>query len=298
MKLDKYLDSLLPNFSKQRLLEDLNVMREELRENTLPPLMSISKTFGKRKWLSEWVKTFEEQFSKDSGIRYSGNFLNGMVETMGTVLDNMDSVEHMIGEYYADDILRDAMTILRVNLMQYLETMNFAIHYTRRALVTVMAVEIKAVDQEAGAEVMPGELEWLERGRSNYFTALRILSDKRENIERKFKELPEMTVTKASAQNALAVAGISKVDPFQFGLIPTFLNPIYHIRMAIADWQVTRFKAAQEEKRMLDFRLLQLKLAADGKKDARLEQEIEYTETRLQKLNYKLKQWEDDYGTA
>jgi hypothetical protein len=298
MKIDKYLSSMLPNFSKQRMLEDLNVMREELRENTLPPLQAIERSFGKRKWSSDWVKAFDEAFSKDTHIRYSGNFLTGMVQTMENVEKNMDVVERLIGEYYADDVLRDAMTILRVNLMQYLETMNFAIHYTRRLLVAAMSIEIKAVDQEATSEVLPGELSWLERGRSNYFTALHILSAKKEEVEKRFKELPEMTVTKDSVNNVVSVAGLSRVDPFQFGLIPVFLNPIYHIRMAIADWQVTRFKAAQEEKRMLEFKLLQLKMASSGKKDAKLEQQIEYTETRLQKLNYKLKDMEESYGTA
>lgn len=298
MKLDRYLDGLLPNFSKQRLLDDLNIMREELRENTLPPLESLARTFGTRKWTSPWVKAFDEQFAKETKIRYSGNFLKGMEETMKTVLENMDVVEKMIGQYYADDVLRDAMTILRVNLMQYLETMNFAIHYTRRLLVAAVSIEIKAVDAQATSEVLPGEMEWLDRGRMNYFTTLHILSDKPAVIEQKFKELPDMTINKDSAQNVMAVTGISKVDPFSFGLIPTWLNPIYHIRMAIADWQVTRMKAAQEEKRMLEFKLLQLKLAHEGKKDAKLEQQIEYTDTRIQKLNYKLKEWEADYGTA
>lgn len=298
MKLDRYLDGLLPNFSKQRLLDDLNIMREELRENTLPPLESLARTFGTRKWTAPWVKAFDEQFKKDAKIKYNGNFLKGMEETLKTVLENMDVVEKMIGQYYADDVLRDAMTILRVNLMQYLETMNYAIHYSRRLLVAAVSIEIKAVDAQASSEVLPGELEWLERGRSNYFTALQILSDKPEVIEEKFKELPDMTVNKDTAQNVVAVTGLSKVDPFGFGLIPTWLNPIYHVRMAIADWQVTRMKAAQEEKRMLEFKLLQLKLANESKRDAHLEQQIEYTDTRIQKLNYKLKEWEADYGTA
>jgi primosomal protein N'' len=51
-----------------------------------------------------------------------------------------------------------------------------------------------------------------------------------------------------------------------------------------------------EEKRMLEFRLLQLKQAEEGKKDAKLQQQIEYTEGRLQKINYKLKKMEEKYA--
>ena len=107
-----------------------------------------------------------------------------------------------------------------------------------------------------------------------------------------------MTVNADSIANTNSIIGANRTDPFQFGLIPIVLNPIYHVRMAIADWQVTRYKAAQEEKRMLEFKLLKLKLAQTGKKDARLDEQIEYTAGRLDKLNYKLKTMEEQYGTA
>lgn len=68
--------------------------------------------------------------------------------------------------------------------------------------------------------------------------------------------------------------------------------------MMIADWQVSRYKAAQEEKRMLEFRLLKLKLQSTGKADAKLDQNIEYTEQRLQQLNFKLHKMEQEYGAT
>lgn len=86
------------------------------------------------------------------------------------------------------------------------------------------------------------------------------------------------------------------MDPYHFGLIPIKMNPIYHIRMAIAEWQVARYNAAIEEKRALEYRLLALKASSDGKKDAKLEEAIEYSEARLAKLNYKLATMEEDYA--
>ena len=63
--------------------------------------------------------------------------------------------------------------------------------------------------------------------------------------------------------------------------------------MAVAEWQVNRYKAALEEKRALEYRLLALK--EEREPDARLQQEIAYTEGRLQKLNKKVIDMESDY---
>lgn len=302
MKIEKYLDSLLPTFSRGRLMEDLAIIREELKDNTLPPLKSIANAFGKRKFESQWVKEYDARFQKEVNFRYSGNFFVGMYETLQEMEESIDTVESLINRYYTEDIVRDAMTILRVNLLQYLETMSFATRYARRIAVAAMSIEVDAVSEKQGVESVcsAGEIEWLTLRREHFFTALSVLSDKKENMEKKFTEMPDIKVTKESVDQTQAVVGISRVDPFKFGLIPIVLNPIYHIRMAIADWQVTRFKAAQEEKRMLEFKLLKLKLTASSnpKKDAKLDEQINYTEGRLQKLNYKLKEMEEDYGTA
>ena len=300
MKIDRYLDSLLPSFSRQRLLDDLAVIREELKDNTLPPIKSIATAFGTRKFESQWVADFNTAFTKGVNLRFKGNFYNGMYDVLQIINDNVDAVESLINAYYADDVLRDAMTVLRINLLQYLETMSFAVRYARRIAVATMAIEVDAVSEKQGLDtvITAGEVEWLTTRRVHFFAALNTLSAERKVVEERFKALPDMTVNADSIANTNSIIGANRTDPFQFGLIPIVLNPIYHVRMAIADWQVTRYKAAQEEKRMLEFKLLKLKLAQTGKKDARLDEQIEYTAGRLDKLNYKLKTMEEQYGTA
>jgi cell division protein FtsB len=300
MNLDKYLTSLLPSFTKARMIEDLNVRRDELKNNTLPPLKSIQQAFGKRSWENDWVRAFDERFKKAAEIRYQGNFINGVLDTMERVLETCDVIENLINEYFADDVLREAMTVCRVNLLQYLETMSFSIDYTRRLMVATLTLEVATVNKEDpfNGQITQGEMDYLNRRQEAYFQAIRILSDKKEAVQKRFKEMPDMTVNADSVSTATAVVGVTKIDPFGFGLIPVSLNPIYHIRMAIADWQVSKFKAAQEERRILEFKLLQLKLAAEGKKDAKLQQQIEYTQGRLDKLKFKIRDMEEDYGTA
>lgn len=300
MKFDDYMGSLLPSFTRQRILEDIESAREELADNTLEPLKAIARSYGSYKWKSEWVVEFDQAFKKGVDSKYSGNILNGMLHVMETIEDNLDLIESLVEREYKDDLFRDAMSILRINLLQYVEAMSFTIEYTRRLLVAIMACEVAKVNNDLEGTTLPtkGEFDWLAMRRESYFVAMHILSEKKEVVEKRFAEMPEVIITKDSFEQTRATIGYSKVDPMSFGLIPIVLNPIYHVRMAIADWQVSRFKAAEEERRLLEFRLMQLKLAVGDKKDAKLEQQIEYTQNRLSKLRYTLKEMGDNYGTA
>ena len=74
------------------------------------------------------------------------------------------------------------------------------------------------------------------------------------------------------------------------------LNPIYHIRIRIAEWQAAKYQEAKEERSMVELRLLSLKELKSGKDNARLEQQIEYNQERLSKLTAKIGRMEENYA--
>ena len=303
MKFNTYIGSMLPSFTKGRMLEDLGCIREELRENTLPPFKSSSESFGNLKFDSQWNKKFEEQFKKEINFKHKGNFITGMYTALQTCLERLDVIESLIQRYYnADDVLRDAMTATRINLLQSLEVISFVTRYSRQVLMVALAYEFdaKSADNAPSFNISAGEMEWVTSKQRHFLTCLNVIMKVKNNdeFEKIIDGLPNAVVSEDSYDVILGTQGQSKIDPMQFGLIPLVLNPIYHIRMLIADWQVSRYKAAQEEKRMLEFRLLKLKLQSTGKADAKLDQNIEYTEQRLQQLNFKLHKMEQEYGAT
>lgn len=300
MKMSDYLKSLLPAFTKQRIIEDIEAARGELEDNTLEPLKQIKSAYGNYKWKSLWVKGFNDSFDKNVDIRYSGNCLNGMYAIMENVRENLDNIESLVEREFANEITSSIMTVLRANLLQYVEAMTFAVAYTRRALLAMLSVEIAEVNDSQSEGSMPtkAEFDYLNNMQESYFGVMSILSKDKKEVEEAFSEMPNVSVTPDSFEQTRASVGYAATDPLQFELIPIVLNPIFHIRIAIADWQVSRFKAAETEARMLEFRLMQMRLSVQGKKDTKLEQQIEYNQSRLNTLRYELAEMEKRYGTA
>jgi hypothetical protein len=72
------------------------------------------------------------------------------------------------------------------------------------------------------------------------------------------------------------------------------MNPIYHFRLMIAEWQANRYKSYKEKKKLLEVKLLRLRLLREGKRDPKLDKEIDYIESLVGKLEYSMSKMEED----
>ena len=295
MNILEFSRSLLPDFTRARILEDIEITRRELNEATLPAYRTAEDLFGKKKLVSDYAEVFQKVFDRDARITYKGNFIVGIYETLENMVENLDMVERLVHKRFASDVIKDAMTIFKLNLLQYVELLSFVTKYSRRLLIVAITAEVNAANKENEMDgILDSEIQWLAAGRDSFNRAVRVMSDKRKTVEDRFDSIPEITANEDSIRMAEATGEPTELDPFGFGFIPLQLNPIYHVRLAISEWQAKRYRTAEEEARMLEFRLIQLREINAGNKDAALQQRIEYNQNRLNKLRYEIKQMEED----
>lgn len=297
MKLQKFISLMLPTFEKGRLIEELQVVRNEIKEITLPPLREASEFYRVGKLKSKQALNYDHNFLRIAPIqKVSGNYLSVSYHVLATLDEKLNVLGKLIDHAFSKDVGSSSISFLRANILQYLEVASFSSRYARRLLLWSLSEE---QDSDNSPFRLPkamskAEERWIWDNRDNYAKCLAILSIDTRKMESSFQAVPDMVVAPDDIAAVEATVGSTKTDPFHFGFIPVRLNPIYYIRMSIAEWQVNRYKAAVEEKRALEYRLLALK--ENGSKDAKLEQEIAYTEGRVQKLNKKLAEMEEGYN--
>ncbi len=299
MKILTFLSSLLPSFNKSRLREDLSTTREELKNATLPAFKSdMSYGADKRKWASDEVKAFQQAFDQRVKTKHRGNAIKVTSEIL-TILDkNLPSIEKMVDEYYADDVTRDAMTFFGANLIQFLEMMSFMTRYSRRMLYWVITAEAAKFDADyvGDTHLSPGEVAWLLKNRDTFFHACNMMALEEREMQKAFSQIPDIVATKDNVEMVASNVGFARTDPFEMNFVASWVNPIYYVRLAIAEWQVSRYKAAQEERKAVELRLLQLKAIDEGKRPANLAQQLEYHSGRLKKLEADIAEMEDQYN--
>ncbi|MNU19708.1 hypothetical protein D3C71_79410 [compost metagenome] len=297
MKIGNFLASLLPSFGKDQVLEDCRLTHGEIKNGTLPAYESAAPLLKSWKFKSDKLKNQFAMFSRVSGM--NGNFVDAVAKGLKQANENLDAVEDMISKTYNEDVAASGLTYLKANLLQFVETAGFVSKFARKYLDYIYALEtVEVGDQESASASMEtmlkAHVEWLDANFLSFATAFGIVSTPTANLRKVLGNIPDIVVTADNVQTLGATMGQSKLDPMQFGLIPVWLNPIYHVGMVVAEWQAARHKEMQEELRLIQLRKLNLERVAAGKPDAKIQKEIGWLSSRRDELSYKLQKMERD----
>lgn len=297
MGIGQYVTSLLPSFDKGRVEEDLRVLKQELSETTIPPYETAVELFGRDKFESRECKTLDDLFQRRMTVmsRSYDLYVHTIHQILVRTSETVSMLDGEADKLFGRDIAAGGLTYARANFLRLVEVSYFVSKYARKLLLWTYDEEATALGRDVGNPFTKAEKDWLYSNRDGFFTALNILGRPTKEIKGALANIPNMVVVPGEVDVAEQTVGAAKLDPFRMGIIPIKLNPIYHIGMAIAEFQATRYKVGQEEKRALEYRLLALKDIKEGSDgDARLEQQIEYTENRIKKLNHKLAKMEEE----
>ena len=299
MIISKFLESLLPTVSKDTVRDDLNLCVEEFNQHVDPVYQQFEKNFKTYQFKNPTLHAFEKKLkNSDVQINYSGNWLVAIYkEAIKYVPEKIKLVQYMMEDNSKTaDFVREAMKVREVNAVQLAEVLSFMVRYARRLLnyaVTIETNYIKQEDENKG--VLIAEVEWINKHYSPFLVGLSFLATKKAKATELIDKVPDILVNKANAQEVMAVASHT-TDPFRMGFIPLVLNPIYHIRMRIAEWQAARYHEAKFEQQALATKLMYLQKKAEGKDDAKLEKTIEEYERLLAKKTYELHAMEEKYA--
>lgn len=299
MKIMDFISSLLPSFGKNRVLEDIRITRNELNEITHPAYKTAVNVFKGWKFKSEKVLAYFKVF--DTFVKHPSNENYVMVVecSIADIVHNLTHVEDIINKTFNEDVGAGGLTYQKANLLQFVEACAFVSKYARKFLNFIYICETEQYEEaktSLSVSLSVAELKWLDEQLIPFANAFAIITKKQTDIEKLIDLVPDIEITNDNAKTLESTIGITKLDPFNFGLVAGFMHPVYHFRMMIAEWQADRYKEAKEEMRLLSLRKLNLEKLADGKPDANTQKEIQYLETRVQDLTYKIAQMEEKYG--
>lgn len=297
MSIKDFFSSMLPSFERDRISEDVAGLRKELHEHVVPAYTRAAKVVQGKGFKNEEVKAFDLAFNRAIPELGRHGFFEASRRLFLSVEDQLAVIDKMIDGMFAKDVTKETLTYQKATVLRYLEAARFATRYSARVLLWATEVETNAVlDKAAASDLTPAELNWLKDNQRLYLDVLPILNQTAQELKQTIASIPDITIMPERMDVVRQTVGAHKLDPMQLGFLgASKLNLIYHLRMYYAEWQVKRYKAMVEEKRTLEFRLLALQEAYSGKQDAKLAQAIEYSQGRLQRLNFELARLEERY---
>lgn len=295
MSLSMFVAELLPQLSKVRMRDDLLAAKERIAVEVIPLLNSCVECFAKRDFKSSFVQHFEKELKNELHIRIKGNSIITINDIMGEVLKNCEMLDRLINKS-EERFTKEAISILNVNIIQAIEGIDFIAKYTLRYLNLALTTEINALENRSEFQgLQPAMVKWTIDNQIAYIKILAILSIKEADLSRKLSNMPDIVVSPDSA-NTIETANDEKdYDPAQLGFIPVVLNPVYRLGMWIAEIQAARLSSIKAERDTVALRVVRLEQLLTDKNDPKIQREIDVYQNRLEKLEYTIKQKEEQY---
>lgn len=293
MELLKFVEALVPSLERARILEDISITESELNEQTLPAYRATVDANPFANGLrSPWCRDFQRDYA--ARIRLKGGqdtYIQSIHATLLELPKRLEWLRKEITENFADDLSARGITFPKANMLALLQAIGFAVRYSRKLLLATYGYELphmKGITK--GQAFAKAELKILDDQQAVFIRVMEILS--RQDVTKQIDSVPNVVVDVNDANGAVATSG-AQMDPLALGFLPYRWNPIYHIRLKIAEWQHARYEAAKAERQAIEMRLIMLRNARDGQKNPSVDQQIEYYDDQLQKLNRKIADMED-----
>ena len=295
MKIKEYLRTLMPRLQRSELQDAMSKLRSELTDTVLPSYETGSELFGTRKFRSGWVQQFDKTFEKEFRIKHKGNFIEGINSTLPYIMENLAAIERLVSKTESN-WSKDAVSLLGLNLLRATDQLNFICQYARRLLNTALAMEVNVSEGKAETlDILKSEIEWLNVNKTMFIGGYSILTMKKGELERRLKEVPNIIVSEDTAEMVEGNLESAQVDPLNLNIIPLMINPFYHIGRFFAERQALRYKSAEAERYSIQMRLMYLRQLDNSEGDQILRNEIEITQSRVDKLNYEIREMEDKW---
>lgn len=270
---------------KEDLLTAANGTLANIHKEVLPALAEVSKS--KEFFTAGRVGVLEHIAS---GLEISGGHPENVIKHLEKFFKDVDragrDLTSVIENDVSDKIFHALATAQDVAAMKTVSDITSVTLYTLDMLYLVI------IDEDT---VYPKKkISDLHDGVSAYIGIIRMYQD---NVDKHFKDISKVAKTEikrdapASLMDKLfASHGIILSFPMVNGFIH---NPIYHVRMWMVDEDVEKLDSLREKKKLLEIKLLEMKMGADGKHNDKLKKQVAYYEDKISSIEYDIKEIQD-----
>lgn len=289
MNLKSFITSLVPSISKSDILDDLEFLRKQLRDDALPVYKDAAEHFKKFRFKSKFALDANKEFMSRSNTGYSGDMVSQIHQAFENTQRTIDLLEDMAGTYYGKNNPRGGTTYLRANILTHIESIGFALKYAGPLLLRLYAEESRVRDSSIEPWGTKAEREWMSIHWRSFIDVVNLLSREPAAIEKSYRSIPDAVIIPDRIEELEAtVGGRTRINPLRHNFISSQWWPIYHIQIARAEWQANLRDKAVAEKSAIQYSLLNLRSLDSGNVNAQVQQEIKYHQDRVSKLTRKI----------
>lgn len=296
MKIIDFVSKLFPNLKKRDVMEEINISISNINEFTLPTYTSYAKEMSNWNFATRESQALISTFNSLVKSR-KGNIIATVKHALEEASKCGTELNKVIERKFQDNIAANGLTYNEAQVLHFSSSLAFLDRFARRLLTYLVVVESGKFDNgnTMSNVLTPAHKAYI----TSHFTAFCILvnafSKSHVEVMKQLKEIPELEIIKENDEAVTQLKGKQALDPFNMNFVASNIWPPYFFGMRSAQNEVKRYDEAREESNMLELRLIHLRNVKRGSPNPQIEQEIQYNEDRLSRLQSEIKEFEEEY---
>jgi len=307
MDISKFLSSLIPHIKKTSILEDMRITRAEIDNIARPSWDEAARFFTSKDSIkSSEVKALSEIFYRNfdqvQGFKntYKNKYGLNMVQTVKSRFENFvknaEDLEERLQAAFDTDVLKEGMTARKTALLRASEYFSFASRFSIDLLNYIYSKELKTMGSDESSDLIKKRSDAIEKNIAVFAVVFSFFSIETEEFKDYYNKVPDVFLSAMQYKHIAELFDESTYDPVKPPTLVGFeYSPIYHIRMAISEWQAARYKSYKDKKTILELKLMNLKFASEDKKDPKLEKQIDYLQSRIDDIDFEMSKIEEGH---
>lgn len=285
------VESLLSSFGlaakpikQQQLVKTYRAVMSIVSEDVIPTLEEVAKVEKDKRITSSKILDLAIDIIKIKKGTYK-DFIKNLHKFFTTVSGTRDKIESIIIKHSSTVITDKSMSVKDAAIIKLVDDISSMALYTMDLVTCVLA--------DAGDTSFPKiKFKQLKEGLPSF---AELYANYSKNFEKNLEAIVKLddTVLTRDTNVAMVDAKLSKSNftpPSPTGFIN---NPFYHIRMWLVDRDLRKLELLRDKKKLVELRLMELKLEARSGGDQDLTKQIEYYEEKLSSLEYDIQKLEE-----
>lgn len=232
--------------------------------------------------------------------RNYSNGSNDLSKTVSAIYKDLTKIrgvitdlEEAIDSNLPDAVVKDNVTLKSEALMKLASQIEFTVDYSIYLLDYFVTESSEYENLEV--EIPKPIVSYIKANVLAFGQMLDFLTENAKQIINNLDNVPDVRVV--GLDKSMIKAAISKLKYMMrlSNLEKGFVgNPIYHIRMWIAEIQVYKYQGDKDRKRLLELKIAKLKENKNGKNNAKIDKQVEYYQNLVNDIDFKIKQYEKE----
>lgn len=295
MKVIEYVRQLAPVQERRELMSALKQLKDTLRGDVLPNAVLAQETFGKDPLKSTYAKELDRALRRKAN--YRGSVFDALVESVNQLSANLEVLEAEVKRQFSFSFSRSSLSYNRLQVMRYIEGAMFYTRYFSKLMLRLVAEESLMQGKASPMDWAKAERQWLDDGQAAFIGFFPLAHQGANELKTTLSRASSAEVNEDTHEVAVSSIGERKLDPMGFygdRSNLAHLNPFFALGKMVVEFQAAAYKQSKEEHQAVQLRLQEYReLAQENKTDPKLQKLIQYTEQRVERLDYEIARIEE-----